>query len=199
MSMQQKILKDNPDFIKQRSKGRRTFVMIALLFFGPFVLATLAHKMGWTPSGDSVNRGQLIQAEIPLLAQALQIDERDETIELRKKWSLLLFVPNACGEACKAEIEKFEIVHFRLNRDIERVQFVVVNDQSSVESPFARKVTKGASENALLESVENLELATEGLYVVDPLGFAVSKYALDSGAEDLQKDLKRLLKVSRIG
>lgn len=187
------------EFIKQRSKGRRTFVLIALLFFGPFVLATLAHKLGWTPSGDSVNRGQLIQAEVPLLEQALQIDERDEAIELRKKWSLLLFVPNACEESCKAEIEKFEIVHFRLNRDIERVQLVVINDQDTVSSPFARKVTQGESSTALLNSFNELQLKKEGLYVIDPLGFAVSNYALDSNPEDLQKDLKRLLKVSRIG
>jgi len=187
------------EFIQQRSKGRRTFIFIALLFFGPFVLAALAHKLGWTPQGDSVNKGSLVQVEEPLLEQMLSVDGREEDIQLRKKWSLLLFIPDECDETCKADIDKFEVVHFRLNRNIERVQIVAVNDKNIVKSPFARKVTQGESSQALQASMQKLNLDSVGLYVVDPRGFVVSQYDLKTGAEALQKDLKRLLKYSRVG
>jgi len=192
-------IENNKEFIEQRRKGRMTFIFIALLFFGPFVLAALAFRLNWVPNSDQVNRGALVQSERPLSEKAYSVDGRDEQVTFREFWTIAIFVPDACTDTCKQLVDQVEIVHFRLNRDIERAQLVLVNDQNTSTSPFARKISSGLDTDQTIASFKDLKLETSGVYMIDPRGFPVSHYALDSDPKDLQKDLKRLLKYSRIG
>lgn len=88
-------------------------------------------------------------------------------------WSILKTQSGPCVAVCSQRLEAIRRVHDALGRESTRVQVIDM-----------------ASEEVKLEP---------GIWVVDPLGNLVMRYQQDSELKLLLKDLKKLLKVSRIG
>ena len=78
-----------------------------------------------------------------------------------------------CDAACDQSLEPLRRVHDALGKEADRVQVVGLgSDEISLEP---------------------------GIWIVDPLGNLVMRYSLEAELKGLLADLKKLLKVSRIG
>ncbi len=88
-------------------------------------------------------------------------------------WSILQVHKAVCASDCEERVESLKRVHDALGRDSTRVQ-VVLKPQ----------VTLGLE---------------QGVWVVDPLGNLVMHYTDDMALRALFDDLRKLLKISRIG
>jgi len=88
-------------------------------------------------------------------------------------WSILKTQSGPCVAECGDRLESLRRVHDALGREADRVQVVDM-------------------------SVEQINLEP-GIWVVDPLGNLVMRYAQDSELKALLDDMRKLLKVSRIG
>lgn len=86
-------------------------------------------------------------------------------------WTVLLKGQRAC-ESCVLSLSRVRAVHTALGRDAARVRIAVDSQLSSLE---------------------------DGVWVVDPQGNLVLHYDGRQPGEDLLHDLRRLLKVSRVG
>ena len=89
------------DAATRRRVGRRSFLVLALLFFAPFAAAVwLYYASEWRP--PLAAHGELIDPPRPLPAIALTLPDGARTSPevLRGAWSLIYLAGNSCAEAC---------------------------------------------------------------------------------------------------
>lgn len=195
--------------------GRRKLLLLAALFLGPLAVAYgLYFLSDWRPAG-TVNKGHLVNPARPLPKLALRTPDGAPVASdaLRKSWTLLYVGSSNCAEACRKALYNARQVHTALGKEAHRVQGVyVATDDAAL----------GALQSFLDAEHRGMKLWTTGLaarielmvflggagmdpaapgniYVVDPLGNWVLYYLPDDAPKGMLKDLKKLLRVSRIG
>lgn len=122
--------------------------------------------------GGFAPQGSIAKGE--LLNPVLTVDEWGGEADLFSgSWSILKTQTGVCDSACDQSMEPLRRVHDALGKEADRVQVIGLgSDKTSLEP---------------------------GIWIVDPLGNLVMRYAPEAELKDLLKDLKKLLKVSRIG
>ncbi len=188
---------------------RWQIVLIALLFAAPVVAALL-----WKPTGY-VNYGELVQP-----ARLIK-DERLEKLDgtpfqfshLRRKWTLLYVGGPLCNDVCKDSLYKIQQLRLAQSKNAHRVQSVYLVPADGSASAARTLVGRhpgiiglAADEPAFKRLAEQFKInnqtplsGTQRIYVVDPLGNLMMSYPPDADPSEMNKDLKRLLKVSQIG
>jgi hypothetical protein len=194
-------------------RQRRLLIALALMFFAPLGLAFyLYYGHGtWHPGGH-VNAGELIQPARPLPSLALPLWSSGSTDPnfLRRKWTFLYVLTGPCTEHCRARLYDTRQVRLALDRDMDRVQRVLIADPGCCDAQFVREqhpdlITIRPSEAAapLLALLPGREGAGDAhaprVYLIDPLGNLMMSYPADTKAKGMLEDMKRLLRLSSIG
>ena len=182
-----------------QKRGRRMFLFMFVLFFGPFLMAALAKNFAWFTNADTVNYGTLITPAKQLSDSQFSLLNTENNIQLRDKWSLLFFIPNKCDEQCLKGVRELEAIHLLLNRDIQRVQLLAINNADIDLGVYTKQLSTGINLDNLQKNFTQDQLPLLGAYLIDPKGFLVLVYPPNADGKMMQKDLKRLLKYSRIG
>lgn len=197
---------------------KSTIILLMLLFIFPVAASFILYASGWRPSG-TINHGELVQPARPIKDVSLtRLDgNRMRFADLKKKWTLVYFGSAECLTPCKDNLYKMRQVRLSLGADGTRVQrlFVVTNPKANPkaldllkyelkEHPGMAVVTGPAQSVEALANQFHLPAGTplddlERIYVVDPLGLLMMSYPADADPSAMRKDLKRLLKISRIG
>lgn len=199
-----------------RAASRKKLVWIFALFFLPLLLATIWFQIVQTGmvSWGSTSRGELIAPAVPFTEFALSEEGTDEAFELddvRGKWTIL-YVPGAsCDDTCEKNLFEIRQARLALNHRMERVQRVMLVEQAAEFSQEVRDAQLGlrivggnAETNAPFIDQINaaqsaMEPKTNMIYLIDPNGNLMMRYTPDQLPKPLFKDLKHLLKASRIG
>jgi cytochrome oxidase Cu insertion factor (SCO1/SenC/PrrC family) len=120
-------------------RQRRVLVGIALMFFAPLAVCFYLYygQVGWRPGGR-VNAGDLIEPPRPLPLLALPLLEGGETRSdlLRRKWTLLYAASGPCADLCQASLYHTRQVRIALDRDMNRVQRVLIADDGCCDVTF---------------------------------------------------------------
>ena len=183
----------------EQKRGRRMFLFMFVLFFGPFLMAALAKSFGWFTNTDTVNYGNLVSPATQLADVEYSLANKDGTLQLRDKWSMLFFIPRQCDEQCLKGVRELEAIHLLLNRDIQRVQLLTINNAGIELGVYTKQLASGEQVDALQKDFIQAKQALLGAYIIDPKGFLILSYPANADGKKMQKDLKRLLKYSRIG
>ncbi len=189
---------------KRQNSGRKAFLLINFLFFGPLAVAILIYATGgWRPDGSTEN-GEFLWPPATIPDITLQeATDRDPRKHLRSIWSVLYAGPGECAELCKSRLIDARQMRLSFGKDASRIQVVFLVDSGfvdksyiTVEHPRLQVVAAGdATEQlAVLENYQPGEM-----YIVDPQGNVILKYSPDISVADMKKDLKKLLKLSQIG
>jgi hypothetical protein len=193
-------------------RQRRVLVGLALMFFAPLGLAFfLYYSHGpWRPGGR-VNAGTLIEPARPLPALVLPLLGSGDTNPnfLRSKWTLLYVESGRCAESCRRRLYDTRQVRLALDRDMDRVQRVLIADSGCCDAEFLREqhpdliaVRAGAAAAPLLDLLPRgggSGAPAPSVYLVDPLGNLMMFYPADSKSKGILEDMKRLLRLSSIG
>lgn len=188
------------------NRGRRTLLLLALVFLGPMALAVGLYvtDFQWRPEATT-EHGDLYRPARPLPdLVATQPGRLGETFTLHGRWTLLHIGPGACAAECRQALVASRQVRRALGRDMDRVQrlFLVTDghaDQGmlAAEHPGIGLVEHPAAAAGLLQLVGP---TTPGdVFLTDPLGNLVMRYATGTPMKGMHADLQRLLKVSTIG
>lgn len=183
--------------------------LLLLLFVLPVAAATLLYLAGWRPATGG-NHGELIRPARQIDDLALRtLDGGPARFgELRGKWTMAYFGAPSCPEACMKSLYAMRQVHAAQGRERGRVQRVFI--LAGADAPAGLK-TKLAGypgmrvwtgENkALAELARSFGLREEpaGIYLIDPLGYLIMRYAPGADPAGMRKDLARLLKYSWVG
>lgn len=174
-------------------KKYRVLVLLALLFLLPVGLAKLILDKQWY-TGGVTNQGQLVTP--PLQAQWLA---KAET------WQLIYWLPEHCHKQCEAALFHLKQVPIAVGAYQERVKSqVLLAPHRQVTIPIG--LSYYHSDKAQASLFDKTRFGFNALYIVDPLGNVMMAYPLETEqkaivaqGKGILKDLKRLLKVSKIG
>ena len=201
----------------EKKPTRQRYVLILLIIIcitpviGPWLL------INFTDVKDvrgMINHGELIQPPRPLPDIELFNPEIDkEGGSLHGKWSLLYLLKDRCNDACEENLYKMRQLEAATGKHSHRVQRVLLSygqnrnllSTEQVKLYERQLVATADSAGAQIDIQKfvlvegDLPLQAGRLYIVDPLGNLMMSYWPEAEPAGIIKDLKRLLKYSKIG
>lgn len=183
-----------------QSRGRRTLILISLMFIVPIVSAMYMYFSGvtWQPTG-STEHGRLITPPYTLSEETL--NETGDSF--RKIWSLVVLTGDTCDTVCVTALENIRQVRLSLGPKMPRMQTVLLpSGNTAILAEFAAEHPKliavepdqAAGFRATIGAYENGEV-----FMVDPLGNTMMRYEPGTSMGDIRKDIAHLFKLSGVG
>ena len=186
----------------KKSSGRLQFLLIALVFLGPLVLATWMYLGdGLAPQGRS-NHGELLE---PIINIGEALPDSAMVPLYENAWLLVYADDGSCKEACREQLYTQRQARLMLGREMDRLTRVFLHGDTPPDTVFLAAEHAGliaiADANAydLLNNKKPATLPAGGFYLIDPLGNLVLYFEPGIDPYGMVDDIKRLLKLSRIG
>ena len=192
--------------IQPQGRSKKTFYLLALVFILPFTLAATLHLLNLKPSGKSY--GDLVQPPksltIPLLHDAQGKEFKPK--QWNKIWSIVTLDDGLCTAPCQAQLHMIKQVHTSLNKEIKRVQRVLLVPAeikpeafNGLQKQYPDLIVLVGAGTAMVKFSAEFKLANSSVYLVDPLGNLMMSYPEKFDPKGLRSDLSRLLKNSWAG
>lgn len=189
-----------------RRRNRLMLLGLFAIFFGTLAVAGLLRFSGWRPEGMK-NRGEMLQpptdarAVTPLLLDGTPYQWNPGA----RTWRVVVAPPADCGAECTQLARDIHTVWEVLGREATRLDVLWVCPQSPCTLPTGapalnnlRLLRPDAALSAHLPRVDQTRHAKGRgvpVYVIDPNGFVILRYAAGSDPGDLRYDLSKLLKL----
>lgn len=187
---------NTPQTSQQRKRNRFLLMAIFAIFLGSFALAGVLRFSGWRPSGMK-NHGELLQppgdlrSVVPLLADGGEY--RWNPIE--RTWRILVAPPADCGAPCAKLAGEIDLVWQLFGHDADHVHVLWIGERPvDARLPATTRLIRPAPAlRAALPRADDPRGVP--VYVVDPNGFVILRYAPGFDPGDLRSDMARLLKL----
>lgn len=197
-----------------QSRGRMQFLLLATLFCAPLIAAyTLYFGFPESRPRGTTNYGELVSPARPLPALPLVGADgapRDESA-LKSRWTLIQFADGGCGQDCLARLvlsrQTRTALHEKRDRVLRvlivenRAQAALIGERVAAEQPDLLVLAEAAGSGTLARFFDGASSGT--LYLIDPLGNWLMSYPSGAPIEEdfkgLEKDLNKLLRLSKIG
>ncbi len=184
-------------------KGRLQLALMALVFFGPLILAAWMYFGGgdMRPEGRT-NHGILLE---PIINIPAELPDSPVNPHNDGYWLLLYANDAMCDEACEFALYSLRQSRLMLGKEMDRLRRVFLHGESAPDKVLLADQHTGlitvedSALSALLKTKKPAELEAGGYFLVDPLGNLVMYFRPDIDPSDMVEDIKRLLKHSRIG
>ncbi|MEM7540120.1 MAG: hypothetical protein AAF384_00905 [Pseudomonadota bacterium] len=194
------MIDDQVEPLAERSKGRWQLLLLIILFLAPIVLA-------WWSVGsykvdgpaELLNRGTLLDPTIDARALISKVPLSNNTLAVGQ-W-LVLYTAPTCGSECLDRIGKLVDIRGTLGHDGTRTElgFLTASPAPDAVSRAVHTVVDEKARDWLVAALRSqTDFAGAGYVLVDWRGQIPLFYAAQTSPGDIQKDLKRLLRASRI-
>ena len=192
--------------------SRIKLILILGCFLFPLLIATVWLHFVRASGGElgMSARGELIRPAVPLTAFAVAEADGNTFDEesLQGIWTMLYAPAGECGEVCTQNIYHMRQVRLSLGHRMDRVQRAIaledpaqLSNELRTEHPGLR-VLEG-DRTPLTSQVDaataGMEALQDEIYLIDPFGNLMMRFPADLDPKSMLKDIKHLLKVSRIG
>lgn len=194
---------DNPS--TARPRGQLKLLAICAVVFGPILIASLmAHFQVGIPQGHS-NKSELVEPAVALTDWQLGVTP----VGYGAPWRLLVTSDGDCTDACQQLVHEARQINIAVGREADRVEHLLAtgsalsaSERQQLEKRFPRLQQAQLSPSAYRNSLQALPAAWQQgpqLWLVDPLGRVVLHQSASEPGKHLLDDLKRLLKLSKVG
>jgi len=200
---------------KPKHLKRLALIGLLLIFSAPMLISWwLLNYTDFNRDKAPASHGNLIVPPRPLEDIALtNLSDPLEQAHLHGKWSLVYLHAGECNKNCVDNLYKMRQLRLATGEYAPRIQRVMVvsGTEAALLSEdqlqhFAGQLVLHADEHRQISSLKIFSLSDDEepvserrLYVIDPLGNLMMSYAPDTQPGGIIKDLKRLLRYSRIG
>jgi hypothetical protein len=187
---------------KKTTWARAQMLLIALVFFGPLAIATWMYYGGYFQPQGRTNNGALL---LPVVNVAEALPDSRIVAEGDGYWLLVYADDRECLDPCRDALYVIRQSRKMLGKDMDRLRRVFLHGESPPDTVFLADEQAGlismrdAALSTLLNNKKPDGLAAGGYYLLDPLGNLVMYFRPDIEPVDMVEDIKRLLKLSRIG
>jgi len=199
---------------KNSNKRNKAIICsIVVAFTAPFVLSWFVfNHTNFLETRGTANYGKLIDPPV-LLENYLLIDPNnlDKKDTLHGKWSMI-FVAETCDSVCMENVYRMRQIHIGIGKHSLRIQKVLLLTEQDplqlteqfINYPGQQVISNSATDSNLLLDNFRLDDAVNPIkagriYISDPLGNLMISYPADINPKGILKDLKKLLRASRIG
>lgn len=199
---------------KTINRNRLKLIAIFGVALIPVLLAMAMYFGGWAIPQSKTNKGNLLWPPVELnlldlnnVAAVGAMAEEDGA-----KWSLMITGGATCSDDCEALLHEVRQVNVAMGREAERVGRMLVSGLVQPEAqhiqqrypnmqiiPVKANVMRRFLEQAETVGAQSTSEKQWQVWLVDPLGNVILQYTEDHDGYDLMDDLKRLLKLSKIG
>ena len=183
----------NPDL---RRRNRIALLAIAVLFLGSFLVAGALRFSGWRPEGLK-NKGELLQpyGDLREAEPMLAGGGRYAWDPQARLWRILVAPPANCGQPCVELSRELDTVWRLFGRNADHVHLLWLGapPAAATRSDATRVLRDDPALRARLPRLD--DPAGVPVYVVDPNGFVILRYAPGFDPADLRTDVARLLKL----
>jgi len=191
--------------VQAAKKGKKIFLLLALVFVLPFTIAFLLHVLDIRPSGKSF--GNLITPVVELETPTFE-DAKGNSFtpkQWSEIWNIVMLVESGCDEACEANVDKLNRVQRSMHKDQGRLQRLLIltkdHDVEAIEklqTKFPNLIVLLAKTDEQKQFAAKFEQAAPvgSVYLVDPLNNLMMSYPQAVPPKELRADLKRLFKNS---
>jgi len=184
-----------------KKNSKRTMLILATAFIVPVLLAKLALEYKWF-NNSATNKGELI-------SPALDMRPLDASTA-EKKWQLIYLLPADCEASCENALYSLAQVWTALGRERDRVEPLVIvtelSDQQQLDTLSEQSTIRVFTSELRLVNQVFQDTQTDGIFIGDTLSNVILRYAPQNETEqavlhsrDILRDMKKLLKLSRIG
>lgn len=187
--MAQVNIQAQPTEVKQ-GLGKSNYWIVAA-FLLPVLLAYLSLQIGWFERG-ATNKGELLT---PVRQHQLSLPEN-----IQGKWLLLYQQPLDCQQSCKNAEYLMAQVKLAVGREMDRVDALLIAPQFNHAAPDKLQQLISSADFSFNQD------KPDAIYLADPLGNVMLRYSIGEDkqqsllkAKEMLIDLKKLLKLSRIG
>lgn len=184
----------------ERRRNRRVLLLIVAIFFGSMLVAGALRFSGWRPAGTK-NNGELLQPPVDLRARALTLADggRYAWNPDARTWRIAVAPPADCAQACNDAARDIDIVWRLMGYRADKVEVLWLCAQPgcSVPSPLRedRVLRVLRPDPALRALLPGVDAPGVPMYVIDPNGFVILRYAPGADPGGLRADLSKLLKL----
>lgn len=199
---------------QMRRQSRIKLVSIFVIFAVPLLFAVIYLQIVRSSGGTigDTSRGQLIQPAVPLTEFSLQAAEGEFNLDsVQGLWTMLYLPSGECLDVCKLNLYHMRQVRLLLNHRMDRVQRAVLMESPEQISPellaehLGLIVATGTNEqqaqlvSQVVNAQDGMDPLADAIYLIDPFGNIMLRFPPDLDPSLMFKDVKHLLKVSRIG
>lgn len=187
---------NDPAANARRTRNRTALVLIAVIFLGSALVAGALRFSGWRPAGTS-NHGELLQPPGDLRGATLHLQgggdypwQPDGRI-----WRMVVAPPPGCGAACVDLSGKLDLVWQLFGRRADSVHTLWLGQvpEGITRNRSLRMIEPDPAVRAALPRVD--DASGVPVYVIDPNGFVILRYAPGFDPGDLRSDMSRLLRL----
>jgi hypothetical protein len=176
-------------------KGRRTLVLVALVFAAPILIASLLALSGWMPSGRR-NYGELVDPPHRVESTtALAGGDAFTWTTPKWHWTLVLRIPEACDGVCRERLDQIGNLRISLGRHAEKLRIAI--DRPLPAAGVLAKAS-GVYELSALPPELDTRIAPARsdltMALIDPAGYVMLRYPEQSDLRRVRKDLGKLIR-----
>ena len=174
----------------------RSLILILVLPAAVLLAAVLAYRFElFAPAVK--NQGELLAEPVNLVEA--QLKRLAGTEAEASNWRLML-LHNNCPAACFEDLHQLRTVHDLTSGVSFRVErWLIVTDAQALpleqlqqQFPYLRVYQPKAASQVQ-------QLTPNHAYIIDPLGNVILRYSIEQISKPMLQDLKRLIKISRVG
>ncbi|MEO6364772.1 MAG: hypothetical protein ABIO38_01805 [Luteimonas sp.] len=180
----------------QRTRNRGMLIAIVATFLGSFIVAGALRFSGWRP-GAMKNQGELLQPPGDLRNAHPVLADGSEYAwnPTGRTWRIALAPPRDCTAECIELARKLDLVWRLFGGQADRVHVLWIGEPpaGAMRLQTGRLLRPSPALRAGLPRVD--DVAGVPVYVVDPNGFVILRYAPGFDPAGLRTDMARLLKL----
>ena len=191
--------------------SRIKLIFVAFLFLGPLSFAFIWYYglgAAYTPKA-SVNNAPLITPVVVTesFSDKTTDGESFDNNALKRRWTIVHFIGQDCQEPCQKALYNTRQTRIATGKDANRIQRIALIENSSLISDIAANhadlkfisANESKLRQQLIEVRNGAGLSEDDGVMIDPLGNIMMGVPVDLNPSLLLKDLKKLLKLSRVG
>ncbi len=192
-----------PHSVKPR--GQLKLLAITAVVIGPILIAWLMVKLQIGIPQTHNNQSSLVEPVLTVQDWQLPLDP----VGYGAPWRLLVTAPAECDDSCLALVHEARQIHIATGREADRVEHALALGQPAsdelsgqLQHDYPRLEHLSLPLDAYRNSLNGHPAAWQQgpqLWVIDPLGRVVLHRDADSPGKHLLDDLRRLLKMSKVG
>jgi hypothetical protein len=199
---------------KYKKANRITIVGFFAIFTLPILAAWAAYFSGWFDGINTTNNGEWVKPIISF-SESNPVYSNGDTYVTKpgEKWKIIIpaKVSDCQNEEtdlnCLVNLFLMSQTHTSLGKNIERVEKVLFNGINEYSDEQIKALQERFVDLKIVNSIEPAVryIPSNYIYIADPLGNIMLRYSVVNDreemplkAKDILKDLKKLLKLSRL-